>query len=136
MISLEIRILTLIGVMIGICPAFAGQSPDQSQTPTSPPASTATAAPTSTPPPSAVAAVPAVSATPSPDVLKRAKLAGYRIKKLRQGTTVFCKEESHVGSRFSTNSCIDETQLEESLLRTQSQRDSMNNRVGTQSNTK
>ena len=135
MISLEIRILTLIGVMIGICPAFAGQSP-ASQTPTSPPASTATAAPTSTPPPSAVAAVPAVSATPSPDVLKRAKLAGYRIKKLRQGTTVFCKEESHVGSRFSTNSCIDETQLEESLLRTQSQRDSMNNRVGTQSNTK
>jgi hypothetical protein len=128
MISLVIRSLALIGVMTGTCPVFAGQSPDQSQTHASTPASS--------PAPSAVAAAPAVSATPSPDVLKRAKLAGYRIKKLRQGTTVFCKEESHVGTRFSTNSCIDETQLEELLLRVQSQRDSMNNRVGTQSNTK
>ena len=131
MIYLAIRTLALIGAMTGTCPVFAGQSPDQSQTPTSTPST-----PTSTPTPSAVAAAPVVSATPSADVLKRAKLAGYRTKKLRQGITVFCKEEVHVGTRFSTNSCIDETQLEELLLRAQSQRDSMNNRVGTQSNIK
>jgi hypothetical protein len=118
----EIRILVLIGVTIGTCPAYAAQPPDQPrQTPS--------------PTPSTVAAAPVVPA-PSPDVLKRAKLAGYRFKKLRDGTTVFCKEESHVGTRFSTSSCIDENQLEEFLLRAQSQRDSMKNRVGTQSNTK
>ena len=140
MIYLETRILTLIGVMMATCPVLAGQSPAQSQTPISTPTSAPTSTPTSTPTsssaPSAVATAPVVSATPSPDVLKRAKLAGYRVKKLRQGTTVFCKEESHVGTRFSTNSCVDETQLEEFLLRAQSQRDSMNNRVGTQSSTK
>lgn len=121
MIHFEIRTLVLIGA-IGTCPAYAGQPAD-------PPRQT------SSPPPSAVAAAPVVPA-PSPDVLKRAKLAGYRVKKLRDGSTVFCKEESHVGTRFSTNSCIDENQLQEFLLRAQSQRDSMNNRVGTQSNTK
>jgi hypothetical protein len=116
-----IRILVLIGVL-GTCPAYAEQPPDPPR-------------PASSPTPSAVAAAP-VAAAPSPDMLKRAKLAGYRIKKLRDGTTVFCKEESHVGTRFSTTSCIDENQLEEFLLRAQSQRDSMTNRVGSQSNTK
>ena len=121
MIYLEFRLLALIGAAIGIFPAYAGQTPD-------PPRQ-------ASPAPSAAAAAPVV-ATPSPDVLKRAKLAGYRIKKLRDGTTAFCKQESHVGTRFSTTSCIDENQLEELLLRAQSQRDSMQNRVGTQSNTK
>jgi hypothetical protein len=122
MIYFEIRILVLIGVTIGTCPAYAAQQPDQPRQ-------------TSSSTPSTVAAAPVVPA-PSPDVLKRAKLAGYRVKKLRDGTTAFCKQESHVGTRFSTDSCIDENQLEELLLRAQSQRDSMNNRVGTQSNTK
>jgi hypothetical protein len=122
MIYFAIRILILIGVTIGTCPAYAAQPPDQ---PRQTPSAT----------PSRVAAAPVVPA-PSPDVLKRAKLAGYRVKKLRDGTTAFCKQESHVGTRFSTSSCIDENQLEELLLRAQSQRDSMNNRVGTQSNTK
>ena len=122
MIYFEIRILVLIGVTIGTGLADAAQPPDQPRQ-------------TSSSTPSTVAAAPVVPA-PSPDVLKRAKLAGYRVKKLRDGTTAFCKQESHVGTRFSTNSCIDENQLEELLLRAQSQRDSMNNRVGTQSNTK
>ncbi len=121
MIDFDTRILVLIGT-IGACPAYAGQPPDQPRQTTSPP-------------PTAVAAAPVVAA-PSPDVLKRAKQAGYRVKKLRDGTTVFCKEETHVGTRFSTSSCINDNQLEEFLLRAQSQRDSMNNRVGTQSNTK
>jgi hypothetical protein len=121
MINIAIRVLILIATIL-TCTAYAGQPPD-------------TPRQISSPTPSTAAAVPVVPA-PAPDVMKRAKLAGYRIKKLRDGTTVFCKEESHVGTRFSTNSCINENQLEEFLLRAQSQRDSMNNRVGTQSNTK
>jgi len=120
----ETRILFLIGAIIGACPGYAGPSPD-------PPSASNTS-----PTPTVAAAAPAVSATPSPDVLKRARLAGYRIRKLREGTTVFCKQESHVGSRFSTDSCIDETQLEEILLRAQSQRDAIRNRIGTQTDTK
>jgi hypothetical protein len=118
------RTVILIGVMIGAYPVYAGPLPDQPS------------ASSSSPTPAAAAAAPVVSATPSPDVLKRARLAGYRVKKLREGTTVFCKQESHVGSRFSTDSCIDETTLEEFLLRAQSQRDAMKNHIGTQTDYK
>jgi hypothetical protein len=95
---------------MGIGPACA-QVPDQPNTSASPPATAATPA----------------------DVLKRARLAGYRPRKLLQGTTVstvYCKHEMHVGSRFASESCIDETQLEEFLLRAQSQRDSLDHRRG------
>lgn len=64
-------------------------------------------------------------------MLRQANVAGYHIRKLRQGTTVFCKEETHLGSRFSSESCIDETQLEEFLIRAQDQRDKLSNRRGT-----
>jgi hypothetical protein len=124
LIYLEARFLIPIGVMTGTCPVYAGPPPDQ---PSASPSS---------PTPTAAAAAPVVPATPSPDVLKRARLAGYRVKKLREGTTVFCKQESHVGSRFSTDSCIDETTLEEFLLRAQSQRDAMKNHIGTQTDYK
>jgi len=73
----------------------------------------------------AMAAAPASS---SAAVLKQAKLASYYPKKLRQGTTVFCKEEARLGSRFNSESCIDETQLEEFLIRAQDQRDKLTNR--------
>jgi hypothetical protein len=112
----QTRIVILIG-MIGAYPVYAGPLPDEPSASASPPPTALT---------------PAVSAAPSPDVLKRARLAGYRTKKLREGSTVFCKQEAHVGSRFSTESCIDETQLEEFLLRAQAQRDSMKNHIGTQ----
>jgi hypothetical protein len=69
--------------------------------------------------------------SPSPEVLKKARLAGYHIRKLPQGITAFCKNEAHLGSRFHTESCIDETQFEEVLLRAQTQRDNLNNRRGT-----
>lgn len=77
---------------------------------------------------SASVVAPATSATPvSPSVepLWQAGLAGYHVRKLRQGATIFCKNEAHVGNRFSTESCIDETQLAEFLIRAQSQRDEL-----------
>jgi hypothetical protein len=119
LIHLDTRFLILIGVMIGSHAVYAGPSPDQPS------------ASTPSPSPTAAAGPPTVLAPPSADVLKRARLAGYRIRKLRAGTTVFCKQEAHVGTRFSTDSCIDETTLEEFLLRAQSQRDSVKNHIGT-----
>jgi hypothetical protein len=119
----DTRVFILIGVVSGIGPVNAGPSPDQPSASPSSPTTTA-------------AAAPVVPATPLPDVLKRAKLAGYRVKKLRDGSTVFCKQEAHLGSRFSTDSCIDETQLQEFLLRAQSQRDSLKNHIGSQTDFK
>jgi hypothetical protein len=119
----DTRVLILIGVVSSIGPVNAGPSPDQPSASPSSPTTTA-------------AAAPVVPATPLPDVLKRAKLAGYRVKKLRDGSTVFCKQEAHLGSRFSTDSCIDETQLQEFLLRAQSQRDSLKNHIGSQTDFK
>jgi hypothetical protein len=43
---------------------------------------------------------------------------------------LFCENEAHVRSRFSAESGIDETQLEEFLVRAQDQRDRLNNRRG------
>lgn len=123
MIYPDTRVFILIGVVSGIGPVNAGPSPDQPSASPSSPTTTA-------------AAAPVVPATPLPDVLKRAKLAGYRVKKLRDGSTVFCKQEAHLGSRFSTDSCIDETQLQEFLLRAQSQRDSLKNHIGSQTDFK
>ena len=113
----------LIGAIMGVCQVSAGPSPDP------PSASSSSPVPTA-------AATPIVPATPSPDVLRRAKLAGYHLRKLRQGTTVFSKQEAHLGSRFTTDTCVDEIQLEEFLLRAQSQRDAINSRIGTGTNTK
>jgi hypothetical protein len=122
--------LYFVSQIIGIVPAYAAQSPDQPNTSAPTPATTAPAvAPAATPMPATVAAAPA---SPSVEVLKRARLAGYHIKKLREsGSTVFCKKEASLGSRFVTESCIDETQLEEFLIRAQDQRDKLQNRRGT-----
>src|SRR5450755_2175407 len=103
--------------MIGIGAAHAQQPPNNPSAATSPPAATAPAAApgTTARPATAAAATPAAPSAPV----------------LRQGTAVFCKDETHLGSRFSTESCIDEMQLEEILIRVQTQRDNLANRRGT-----
>lgn len=110
----ETRILILLGAIVGMVAAHAQKSPDQ---------------PNSSSPSPAVTA-PVTPPSPSAAVLRQAKLAGYHIKKLRDGKTMFCKNETHLGSRFSTESCLDESQLAEFLIRTQTQRDNLNNRLG------
>jgi hypothetical protein len=77
--------------------------------------------------PSTTAVVPAA---PSLEILKQARQAGYQLRRVR-GTIVFCKEEVHVGTRFSTFSCIDQVQLEEFLIRAHDQHDKLQNRHGT-----
>jgi hypothetical protein len=112
-------------VALAACAATASPPAPINVTAPSAAASSASAATTTT---SAMAAAPASS---SAAVLRQAKLAGYYTRKLPQGTTVFCKAEAHLGSRFSTESCIDEPQLAEFLIRAQDQRDRLTNRRGT-----
>lgn len=128
----DVRILILLGLMLGIAPAYAAWSPDQASAVTAPPATTPAAAPTKPLPPATPASgTAAAAASPSVEVLKKARLAGYHIRKLRDGVTIFCKKEAQVGSRFSTENCIDEPQLEEFLIRAQDQRDKFDHRRGT-----
>jgi hypothetical protein len=113
--------------VIGIGTANAAQSPKQSSTGTSTPVTGVSAAtPAAAPEPTS----PTAQTSPSADVLKRARLAGYHIKKSPQGAIVFCKREAHLGSRFSTDSCIDESQLQEVLIRTKDQQDKMQHQRG------
>lgn len=128
----DVRILILLGLMLGIAPAYAAWSPDQASALTALSATTPAAAPAKPVPAAAPApGTAAPPASPSVEVLKKARLAGYHIRKLREGATIFCKKEAHVGSRFSTENCIDEPQLEELLIRAQDQRDKFDHRRGT-----
>ncbi len=92
------------------------------------PAPSSTASPPSAPPASSAATTPADAkpASPSPDTLKKARSAGYRTK-VKSGQTVFCKTEAEIGSHFSEEKCIGETQLLMVLDRAQQQRDGMTN---------
>lgn len=43
-------------------------------------------------------------------IAKRAKRAGWRTE-VKDGNTVYCRDDPQVGSRFSTRRCVNETQL-------------------------
>jgi hypothetical protein len=120
----------LAAVMFGIGAAYAQQPPNASSASTPPATSPPAAPPTAAAPATASPPVAAAPSTPSAAVLRQAKLAGYQTKKLRDGTTVFCRNEAHIGSRFTSESCIDEPQLAEFLIRAQDQRDKLNNHRG------
>ena len=90
------------------------------------------AAPVSNPVPLSTSSV---KAGPSADLLKGARRAGYKIKAVK-GATIFCKSQASLGSRFETESCIDQAQVSEILARAEDQRDKMEHRVGTPTNIK
>ena len=94
----------------------------------SPASSSAESPPSAAPPASSAATTPADAkpAGPSPDTLKKARNAGYRTK-VKSGQTVFCKTESEIGTHFTEEKCIGETQLLTVLDRLQQQRDGMTN---------
>jgi hypothetical protein len=132
------RLSFAIAALIGMTSPIHAQQPAPAAPP--PPASTS-GTQTSSPPP-APAASPPVTTTftattapsdatiPSPDTVKKAKQAGYH-PKLRKGVTVFCKEETEIGSHFSSENCINEQQLNLALERQQAQRDQMTNHTCT-----
>ena len=43
-------------------------------------------------------------------IAKKAKQAGWRAE-MKDGNTVYCRDDPQVGSRFSTRRCVNETQL-------------------------
>jgi hypothetical protein len=100
-----------------------------------PPAQTASASEHSTNTPQKAASTPAqvttivVNGGPSADILRSARDAGFKIK-IANGTTHFCKTEAPVGTRFVTESCMNEQQVTLWLSRAQYQREKINNLLG------
>ena len=110
--------------MSGIGSAYAQSPADQ-------PSPSATSTPAAAPAPETAAA----PATPSFEVLKQARQEGFRIRRQPQtGLVVFCKKTTPVGTRFATESCIDETQIQEYLIRAKDQREKMENLKGSPTN--
>jgi len=119
-------------------PVYAQQAPAPAADATAKPAANAPAAPPVTTAPAA--AVPATAApkaaddVPSAAVLKKARAAGYHTR-IKRGNVVYCKTETVLGSHFTSESCIDEDQLEATLLHSQAQRDDLMHTVGTPTRT-
>jgi hypothetical protein len=117
-----VRPLVLMTAILGTIPlAYAQQPTDSAPAP---------AAPTAATPPPAAAPAPDAPKNPSPETMKKARMAGYHAK-LRKGQTLFCKDETEIGSHFSKENCIDETQLLVVLDREQAQRDQLTNHTCT-----
>jgi hypothetical protein len=140
----DIRSLLLIGTIIGMAaPAYAQQTQDAAKAPVAAPAPSApatTTAPAAAPAPSATAAPATTAATaapvvvvhtstvaatpdvPSADILKKARNAGLHTK-VKQGVVYYCKTETDMGSRFTSERCYDENQLAQFLIQQQAARD-------------
>ena len=50
------------------------------------------------------------AAEPSPELLKQARREGFRPKK-RDGVTKFCHTDAPLGTRFESETCVDEAHL-------------------------
>jgi hypothetical protein len=115
-------------LMIFLC--TAGFSAAYAVEPASSPAATQSAASQSSAAPSAAATAATASATPAPgdskqedaskDVLlaaqiKRVRSAGYKPRKMKDGTQVYCKTEAVIGSRFERESCDTADNLDKSI---------------------
>jgi hypothetical protein len=128
-------------MLVAVAPCGA-QSPASDATPTSPesaakPASSTAASPARAPAPAAAgtdstakASTPASSATaasssePSPEVLKEARREGFKPKK-RDGVTKFCYSDATLGTRFETEKCFDQAQMEILVQQRQDQRNQL-----------
>jgi hypothetical protein len=98
----------------------------QAPTATSPaPTATSSNAPQATTAATTTASTPT---GPSPDFLKKARQGGYQVK-VRRGTTLFCKSEASLGTRFVDEKCYNQDQLEMVLEKQQAQRDALQQSV-------
>ena len=70
-----------------------------------------------------------VNGGPSADILRSARNAGFNIK-IANGTTHFCKTQAPIGSRFVSESCMNEQQVTLWLSRAQDQREKLQNMLG------
>lgn len=74
-----------------------------------------------------------VDAGPSDDILRSARDAGFKIK-VANGKTHFCKTGAPVGTRFETESCMDEPTVRLWLERAQDQKDQLMGLKGSSTN--
>jgi hypothetical protein len=142
-------LVLIFSMMMGIvAPAYAQQTPETAKQPTpdtakspepakSSPTTPDTATSAATAPAAAADAAPATkfeihfipAATPdvpSADTLKKARDAGYHTK-VRRGEVYYCKDVVETGTHFKTETCVDENQLAQTLVREQAQRDQFSN---------
>ena len=89
--------------------------------PAAPPGATAT---------ESAAAQTTTSTGPSPDLLRKARAAGFKTE-VHNGTTVFCEETAEIGSHFKTKKCLNEEQVGLTLERRQTTKDQLTNHTCT-----
>jgi hypothetical protein len=117
------------GRLILLCAALGVAAPvyAQQQSSGTDPAASAASAPapastnSSTQPAKEVAQAPDA---PSPDVLKKARNAGFHTK-VRNNVVLYCKTDTDTGTRFSTEKCLNEAQLLQHLDFAQAQKDQL-----------
>jgi hypothetical protein len=76
-----------------------------------------------------------VNGGPSDDILRSARDAGFKIK-TANGTTHFCKTEAPLGTRFVSESCMNEQQVSLWLIRAQAQKDKLTSMLGAPTSTR
>jgi hypothetical protein len=115
--AIKFRSLVLISMLAIAGAASAQQS--SSTTPATPATPAAQAPAAAATPASATSAQPA---GPSADVIKEARRAGYRMK-TSHGNYYFCKQDADIGTRLTTEKCMDADQLALTLERQQMDKD-------------
>jgi hypothetical protein len=126
--------LVLLGTITGIgAPAYAQQAPNAEKAPaiapdtTAPAAATAATSAPTTPAAKSSSAAAETPDVPSADTLKKAREAGYHTK-VRRGEVYYCKDVVETGTRFKTETCLDENQLAQAVLQQQAQQDQLSHR--------
>jgi hypothetical protein len=134
LILMSFAVVTVLQAQQADAPSAAAQ-PEQSKPEANPAAPVANSPPSdhsSTATPQPAEPQPAIKQTqlppvhvnggPSDDILRSARDAGFAIK-VANGRTHFCKTEAPLGTRFVSESCMDEPTVRLWLERAQQQRD-------------
>lgn len=108
-------ILVACSVGAGASTPCLAQQPAQSASQTQAPAATSAPAAEApaTPPAAATSSAAAsseASSGPSPELLKKARLAGFK-PETQHGATVYCSKEASLGTRFEKKTCYNESQI-------------------------
>jgi len=117
-----------LAIVASIAPAEADPPLPKETTPseTAQPAPTKPAAPAPAGAQSPNASAKRSSDLPSADILKKARNGGYYTKVVHN-EVYYCKKQADLGSRFTKETCLNENQLEQTLIFQQAQRDQMSN---------
>lgn len=121
------------GHLMVLCAAIGIAAPVWAQQQSSATAASATSAPAAAPAaasgnsaaqPAAKVKVAQAPDAPNPDLLKKARNAGFHTK-VRNNVVLYCKTDTDTGTRFSTEKCLNEDQLLQHLDFAQAQRDQL-----------